>query len=108
MSILKKLPLLLTITFIYCMKIEKYPKYKYNDNGRIIIPSQSIINNLPKDGGNLWNRLIFSKSPYLLQHSANPVDWYPWCDEAFKIAKKQNKPIFDYEFVTIKNSDKQK
>ncbi len=40
------------------------------------------------------NRLIHEKSPYLLQHAHNPVDWYPWCDEAFQIAKTENKPIF--------------
>lgn len=40
------------------------------------------------------NRLAREKSPYLLQHADNPVDWYPWGDEAFKTAKKQNKPIF--------------
>jgi uncharacterized protein YyaL (SSP411 family) len=40
------------------------------------------------------NRLIKEKSPYLLQHAYNPVDWYPWCDEAFEKAKKEDKPIF--------------
>jgi uncharacterized protein YyaL (SSP411 family) len=40
------------------------------------------------------NRLINEKSPYLLQHAYNPVDWYPWGDEAFSKAKKENKPIF--------------
>lgn len=40
------------------------------------------------------NRLIHEKSPYLLQHANNPVDWYPWGDEAFEEAKKQDKPIF--------------
>jgi uncharacterized protein YyaL (SSP411 family) len=40
------------------------------------------------------NRLINEKSPYLLQHAHNPVDWYPWGDEAFETARKQNKPIF--------------
>lgn len=40
------------------------------------------------------NRLSKEKSPYLLQHKENPVDWYPWCEEAFKRAKKENKPIF--------------
>lgn len=40
------------------------------------------------------NRLAKEKSPYLLQHQHNPVDWYPWGDEAFEEAKKQNKPIF--------------
>lgn len=34
------------------------------------------------------NRLTQEKSPYLQQHSENPVDWFPWCDEAFEEAKK--------------------
>lgn len=40
------------------------------------------------------NHLIFEKSPYLLQHAYNPVNWYPWGDEAFKKAKDENKLIF--------------
>jgi len=40
------------------------------------------------------NRLIHSTSPYLLLHAHNPVDWYPWGDEAFEKARKENKPIF--------------
>lgn len=40
------------------------------------------------------NRLKTEDSPYLQQHKDNPVDWYPWCDEAFEIAKEQNKAIF--------------
>jgi len=40
------------------------------------------------------NRLIHDKSPYLQQHAYNPVDWYPWDDEAFTKAKQENKPIF--------------
>ncbi len=40
------------------------------------------------------NRLIFEKSPYLLQHAYNPVDWYPWGSEAFEKAEKEDKPIF--------------
>src|SRR3712207_5516073 len=40
------------------------------------------------------NRLINEKSPYLLQHAHNPVNWYPWCDEAFNKAKEEDKPIF--------------
>jgi uncharacterized protein YyaL (SSP411 family) len=40
------------------------------------------------------NRLINEKSPYLLQHANNPVDWYPWGDEAFKKAGEEKKPIF--------------
>lgn len=40
------------------------------------------------------NRLMHEKSPYLLQHAYNPVDWYPWGDEAFSKAKSEDKPIF--------------
>jgi uncharacterized protein len=40
------------------------------------------------------NRLAHSKSPYLLQHAHNPVDWYPWGEEAFAKARTENKPIF--------------
>ena len=39
------------------------------------------------------NRLAKETSPYLLQHADNPVDWYPWCDEAFAIAREQDKPV---------------
>src|SRR5262249_37059450 len=39
-------------------------------------------------------RLAGSTSPYLLQHAHNPVDWYPWGDEALQRAKRENKPIF--------------
>jgi uncharacterized protein YyaL (SSP411 family) len=47
-----------------------------------------------KDGARYTNRLIHAKSPYLLLHAHNPVDWYPWGDEAFEKARKENKPIF--------------
>jgi hypothetical protein len=46
------------------------------------------------DSNKKVNRLINEKSPYLLQHAYNPVDWYPWSEEAFIKAKKFNKPIF--------------
>ncbi|HEY9177750.1 MAG TPA: thioredoxin domain-containing protein [Flavipsychrobacter sp.] len=39
------------------------------------------------------NKLIGEQSPYLLQHAHNPVDWYPWGDEAFERAKRENKPV---------------
>ncbi|HEU0143942.1 MAG TPA: DUF255 domain-containing protein, partial [Nitrososphaera sp.] len=39
------------------------------------------------------NRLINESSPYLLQHAHNPVDWYPWGNEAFEKAKKDDKPL---------------
>ncbi|MCR3923291.1 MAG: thioredoxin domain-containing protein, partial [Firmicutes bacterium] len=40
------------------------------------------------------NRLINEKSPYLLQHAYNPVDWFPWSEEAFAKANNEDKPIF--------------
>ena len=40
------------------------------------------------------NRLIDEKSPYLLQHANNPVAWFPWCEEAFALAEREDKPIF--------------
>ncbi|TMQ73839.1 MAG: thioredoxin domain-containing protein, partial [Candidatus Eisenbacteria bacterium] len=40
------------------------------------------------------NRLVHEKSPYLLQHAYNPVDWYPWGEEAFAKARREDKPIF--------------
>lgn len=43
---------------------------------------------------NTPNRLIHQKSPYLLQHAYNPVDWFPWGAEAFIQAKAQDKPVF--------------
>lgn len=51
-------------------------------------------NSIPDDGGKQYNRLIFTKSPYLLQHSENRVDWYPWGEEAFSVATRENRPIF--------------
>jgi len=39
------------------------------------------------------NRLIHETSPYLLQHAHNPVDWYPWGEEAFEKARRENKPV---------------
>ncbi len=40
------------------------------------------------------NRLQYETSPYLLQHKDNPVDWYPWCEEAFERAEAEDKPVF--------------
>ncbi len=51
-------------------------------------------NNDRQKKGHTMNRLAFEKSPYLLQHADNPVDWYPWGEEAFAAALKQDKPIF--------------
>ncbi len=40
------------------------------------------------------NRLQYETSPYLLQHAENPVDWYPWGQEAFEKARAEDKPVF--------------
>ena len=48
----------------------------------------------PTESHSATNRLIHEKSPYLLQHAHNPVDWYPWGDEAFAKAAREDKPVF--------------
>ena len=40
------------------------------------------------------NRLAGETSPYLLQHAENPVDWFPWGDEALAVAESEERPIF--------------
>ncbi len=47
-----------------------------------------------KEGAKHPNRLSGESSPYLLQHAYNPVDWYPWGDEAFHMAMEQDRPVF--------------
>lgn len=41
-----------------------------------------------------YNKLVHEKSPYLLQHAENPVDWYPWGEQAFEKARSEDKPLF--------------
>jgi uncharacterized protein YyaL (SSP411 family) len=48
---------------------------------------------LPPYSSIMPNRLISEQSPYLLQHAHNPVDWYPWGDEAFEKAREEHKPV---------------
>ena len=64
----------------------------YENKGQDYQPRTRHINN---DGTPKYiNQLIFSQSPYLLQHAHNPVNWHSWSQEAFAKAKKDNKPIF--------------
>ncbi|HNW04504.1 MAG TPA: DUF255 domain-containing protein [Oscillospiraceae bacterium] len=49
---------------------------------------------MPADTNRAPNRLIGERSPYLLQHAHNPVDWWPWSEEAFQKAKTEDKPVF--------------
>ena len=61
---------------------------------RVPIPSAEELAKLPPDGGPKYNRLVFEQSPYLLQHAGNPINWYPWGEEAFEKARKEDKPVF--------------
>jgi len=67
-----------------------------SEGGHDEIPNLPLeaLESLPPDGGERYNRLIFEKSPYLLQHADNPVDWYPWGEAAFRKAREIDKPIF--------------
>ncbi len=65
-----------------------------NEPSRSPIPGADQLRLLPGDGGSEYNRLVFEKSPYLLQHATNPVDWHPWNEEAFQKAQDQDKPVF--------------
>jgi hypothetical protein len=58
----------------------------------ILNREESMINNKVTPN-HIPNRLIDEKSPYLLQHAYNPVDWYPWGEAAFEKARKEDKPI---------------
>ena len=58
------------------------------------LPTPEEIAGLPADGGEKFNRLVFEKSPYLLQHARNPIKWWPWSEAAFAEAKRLDKPVF--------------
>ena len=60
---------------------------------QIVRDTHSIVSASPTHHGKP-NRLAGEKSPYLLQHAYNPVDWYPWGAEAFEKARREDKPIF--------------
>ncbi|WP_075185642.1 thioredoxin domain-containing protein [Teredinibacter haidensis] len=70
---------------------DKLLEEQHRKNGRYTIRTQ----NLDKHGQPLFvNSLIFSQSPYLLQHAHNPVNWQAWNDETFAMARAENKPVF--------------
>jgi hypothetical protein len=52
------------------------------------------VTNSGKSTTRIPNKLAEQKSPYLLQHIYNPVNWYPWDKEAFETAREEDKPIF--------------
>jgi len=64
------------------------------EDGPMKLPSSEEIALLPAGGGPEFNRLVFERSPYLLQHARNPVDWHPWGAEALERARLEDKPIF--------------
>ncbi len=67
---------------------------KYNDSGAYLKSLQQVDrSSLPEDGGERFNRLIFSSSPYLLQHAENPVRWYEWGEQAFTAARDGSLPV---------------
>src|SRR5882757_9217738 len=65
----------------------------HNDAGPTSVDARRAESAATKMSGHT-NRLAHEKSPYLLQHAHNPVDWYPWGEEAFAKARRENKPIF--------------
>src|SRR6266576_845595 len=65
----------------------------HNDAGPTSVDARRAESAAAKMSGHT-NRLAHEKSPYLLQHAHNPVDWYPWGEEAFAKAHRENKPIF--------------
>ena len=72
----------------------KATQHSKGSHTRKPIPSSEELKKLPADGGAEYNRLVFEQSPYLLQHAGNPIDWFPWGEEAFAKAKKEDKPVF--------------
>ena len=81
------LPALLTVAPAPC-------EGEHADSVRLPLPPPEVIAELPADGGEEFNRLVFERSPYLLQHARNPVDWYPWGPEAFERAAELDRPVF--------------
>ena len=91
---LNSLIVLVALTALLSCSERTCPAAEKTAHTRKPLPPAAEIAKLPADGGKEFNRLIHEKSPYLLQHARNPVDWYPWSPEAFAKAKKEGKPIF--------------
>ena len=66
----------------------------HHDSGAYVAALRQIDrSSLPADGGDRFNRLIFARSPYLLQHAENPVAWYEWGEAAFEAARSNSLPV---------------
>ncbi len=84
---------ILLLTFVAAANVAG----KFPAAANISSQSKKIQSAEPRNGTGQYaytNRLIRAKSPYLLLHAHNPVDWYSWGNEAFEKARKENKPIF--------------
>jgi len=92
----KKVALLFTFICFLLISGSCYENKKgENENSvRKVTSSENEKNEKQEMENNSKNRLQFEKSPYLLQHASNPVDWYSWGEEAFKKALDEDKPIF--------------
>jgi thioredoxin-related protein len=73
-----------------CQELKQFFLYRFFFKSGVSIADQE---DMMSEANSRPNRLIHEKSPYLLQHAYNPVDWYPWGDEAFEKSKAENKPI---------------
>jgi uncharacterized protein YyaL (SSP411 family) len=74
------------------MTLEAQIKEKAKSRGTDYTPRTRHLN--PDGTAKFTNRLFLEESPYLLQHAHNPVNWHPWGDEAFALAKATNRPLF--------------
>ena len=81
--------LIVIILAVGLMPVMVLPVYSKDGDNRIHEQVQEKLS-----AGEKPNRLIKEKSPYLLQHAFNPIEWYSWGEEPFARAKKENKPIF--------------
>ena len=70
--------------------VDQYSEMKLT-RGSSYTPRTKHLN--PDGWATFTNRLFLESSPYLLQHAHNPVDWYPWGDEAFQTAADLNRPV---------------
>ena len=88
------LGILFLLTFFFVVTTTKNPKL--GERPDVAADTASLPPSLRDQlrEGKKPNRLIREKSPYLLQHAFNPVDWYPWGEEAFEKARREDKPIF--------------
>jgi len=107
MMILRLIPIICVFIFVYAPVSLAGPlpgldphseKLEYQLNSAMLAKGDDYLprtRHLSAAGQAIYtNRLILEDSPYLIQHAHNPVNWFPWGEEAMTVAKKENKPIF--------------